>query len=146
MIDVDQDIEESWLSPKEGFRDNENDGEEDNVNFGKSSIDKLISAVGDELTLPILSGIVTETMKNDADWRYKNAGLMAFSQVGEYIDEISKIAAMVPIVVQHLQHPNPRIRYAALHCIGQISDDMTEDFQSEYGATVLPALIATLSD
>jgi hypothetical protein len=45
------------LKPKEGFRDNENDGEEDNVNFGKSSIDKLISAVGDELTLPILSEI-----------------------------------------------------------------------------------------
>jgi len=104
MIDVDADIEDSWLTPKEGFRDNENDGEEDNVNFGKSSIDKLISAVGDELTLPILSGIVTETMQNDSDWRYKNAGLMAFSQVGEYIDDISKIAAMVPIVVQHLQH------------------------------------------
>jgi hypothetical protein len=57
MIDVDLDIEEDWLKPKEGFRDNENDGEEDNVNFGKSSIDKLISAVGDELTLPILSEI-----------------------------------------------------------------------------------------
>lgn len=57
MIDVDVDIEEDWLKPKEGFRDNENDGEEDNVNFGKSSIDKLISAVGDELTLPILSEI-----------------------------------------------------------------------------------------
>ena len=71
---------------------------------------------------------------------------MAFSQVGEYIDEISKIGAMVPIVVTHLKHQNPRIRYAALHCIGQISDDMTEDFQSEFGATVLPALIETLSD
>lgn len=57
-------------------------------------------------------------MANDQDWRYKNAGLMAFSQVGEYIDDISKIGAMVPIVVQHLEHPNPRIRYAALHCIG----------------------------
>jgi len=31
-------------------------------------------------------------MANDSDWRYKNAGLMAFSQVGEYIDEISKIS------------------------------------------------------
>jgi len=92
MIDVDADIEQSWLTPKEGFRDNENDGEEDNVNFGKSSIDKIISAVGDELSLPILSGIVTQTMANDSDWRYKNAGLMAFSQVGEYIDEISKIS------------------------------------------------------
>jgi len=92
MIDVDADIEQSWLTPKEGFRDNENDGEEDNVNFGKSSIDKIISVVGDELSLPILSGIVTQTMANDSDWRYKNAGLMAFSQVGEYIDEISKIS------------------------------------------------------
>jgi hypothetical protein len=128
MIDVDEDIEQDWLSPKEGFRDNENDGEEDNVNFGKSSIDKLISAVGDELTLPILSNAVTLTMANDTDWRYKNAGLMAFSQVGEYIDDIEKISAMVPVILQHLQHSNPRIRYAALHCIGQISDDMTEDF------------------
>lgn len=79
MIDVDSEIEESWMKPTEGFRDNENDGEEDNVNFGKSSIDKLISAVGDELTLPILSGIINEIMANDSDWRYKNAGLMAFS-------------------------------------------------------------------
>jgi hypothetical protein len=30
--------------------------------------------------------IVNETLANDQDWRYKNAGLMAFSQVGEYIE------------------------------------------------------------
>lgn len=53
---------------------------------------------------------------------------------------------MVPIVLAHLKHANPRIRFAALHCIGQISDDMTEDFQSTYGQSVLPALIATLDD
>ena len=90
MINVDADIEESWLRPKEGFRDNNDDGDEDNVNFGKSSIDKLISAVGDELALPILSGAVNETLQNDSDWRYKNSALMAFYQVGEYIDEIAK--------------------------------------------------------
>jgi len=43
---------------------------------------------------------------------------MAFSQVGEYIDDIKNIGAMVPIVLQHLQHPNPKIKYAALHCLG----------------------------
>ena len=53
---------------------------------------------------------------------------------------------MTPIVVQHLQHPNPKIRYAALHCIGQISDDMTEDFQETFGSEVLPALIKGLED
>lgn len=146
MIDIDADIEETWLKPKEGFKDNQDDGEEDNVNFGKGCIDKLISAVGDEICLPLLSQIVNETMTNDSDWRYKNAGLMAFSQVGEYVDDIKSVGAMVPVIVQHLQHPNPRIRYAALHCIGQVSDDMTEDFQETYGADVLPALVKTLDD
>lgn len=103
MIDIDQDIEESWLRPKEGYKENdEGEDGEDNVNFGKGCIDKIISAVGDELCLPILSAIVSNTITNDSDWRYKNAALMAFSQVGEYIDDVSKIGAMVPIVLQHL--------------------------------------------
>ena len=71
---------------------------------------------------------------------------MAFSQVGEYIEDIKNIGAMIPTVLQHLQHANPRVRYAALHCIGQISDDMSEDFQEEYGAQVLPALVKGLED
>ena len=147
MIDIDADIEDEWCRPKEGFKD-QDDGEdgEDNVNFGKGCIDKIISAVGDEICLPLLSVIVNNTLQNEDDWRYKNAGLMAFSQVGEYIDDIKNISVMVPIVLQHLQHPNPKIRYAALHCIGQISDDMTEEFQETYGADVLPALIKVLED
>lgn len=71
---------------------------------------------------------------------------MAFSQVGEYIDDINNISNMIPIVLSHLQHSNPKIRFAALHCIGQISDDMSEDFQETYGRDVLPALVAVLDD
>ena len=80
MIDIDQDIEDEWCKPKEGFKDQDDGDEgEDNVNFGKGCIDKIISAVGDEICLPLLSVIVNKTLENDADWRYKNAGLMAFS-------------------------------------------------------------------
>jgi len=63
MIDIDSDIEESWMKPAEGFKDN-NDGEEgeDNVSFGKTCIDKIISAVGDEICLPLLSQIVNNTL------------------------------------------------------------------------------------
>lgn len=71
---------------------------------------------------------------------------MAFSQVGEYVDEPSKIGAMVPILVQHLQHPNPKIRYASAHAIGQLADDMPNDFQKHYNSTVVPALIQALDD
>jgi vesicle coat complex subunit len=43
---------------------------------------------------------------------------MAFSQVGEYIEEPEKIDAMIPVLVQHLTHQNPKVRHASAHAIG----------------------------
>jgi vesicle coat complex subunit len=118
MIDIDEDVDESWMKPREGFRIEEEEEEEDSVHFGKVQVDRLVSCIGEEIMLPLLSQLVTTTLSNTQDWRYKNAGLMALSQVGEYIDDINKISPMIPVVVQHFTHPNPKIRYAALHCIG----------------------------
>jgi len=96
--------------------------------------------------LPLIGELVQNTIANDSDWRYKNAGIMAFSQVGEYVDEPSKIATMIPVLIEHLNHPNPKIRYASLHSIGQLADDMPKEFQNAYHATVVPALLARLDD
>ena len=126
MIDIDEDIDADWIRPKEGFSGEDED--EDNVAFGKQAVDRLVAGVGDEKMLPLIGVLVQNTIANDTDWRYKHAGIMAFSQVGEYVDEVDKIRAMVPVIVQHVQHPNPKIRYAALHCIGQLADDMPGDF------------------
>ncbi len=52
---------------------------------------------------------------------------MALSQVGEYVEDIKDIANMIPAVIQHMAHANPKVRYAALHCIGQISEDMDDE-------------------
>ena len=146
MIDIDNEIEDSWMRPKEGFKADEEEEDEDAVHFGKTCVDRLVSSIGDEIMLPLLSQLVQATLANEADWRYKNAGLMALSQVGEYLDDIQKIAPMIPVVIQHLTHQNPKIRYAALHCIGQMADDMTEDFQETFHESVLPALTAMLDD
>jgi len=145
MIDIDDDIEAEWLSPKEGFTA-DGDEEEDNVNFGKGCVDRLVSTIGDEIMLPLIGTLVTNTIQNDTDWRYKHAGIMAFSQIGEYVDTPEKLAMMIPVVVQHCTHPNPKIRYASLHCIGQVADDMAETFQEAYHAEILPVLINCLDD
>jgi importin-5 len=121
MVDIDEDIEQEWTHPKEGFQE-ETPGEDgtqtDNLHFGKSCIDNLVSAVGDQICLPHLGVIVQTLMANETDWRYKNAALMAFSQIGEYVENIDLIAPMVGQVVEHLRHQNPKVRYAAVHCVG----------------------------
>jgi hypothetical protein len=144
MIDIPEEIDEEWLTPKEGFATEED--EEDNVKFGQGCVDRLVSCLGEELMLPLTGQLVTNTIANDVDWRYKHAGIMAFSQIGEYIEEASKISAMIPVLVEHLQHPNPKIRYASLHSIGQLADDMPKDFQEAYHTTIIPALLAALDD
>ena len=141
MIDIEEEIDAAWMSPKEGFVDGGDEEEEDNVTFGKGLVDRLVAGVGDAVMLPLIGTLVTNTIANEEDWRYKHAGIMAFSQVGEYVDETQKIASMIPVLLQHLQHQNPKIRYAALHCIGQISDDMPGNFQKAFHTEVIPALI-----
>ena len=146
MIDIDADIDEAWLKPKEGFNVDEDAEEEDNVNFGKGCVDRLVSAIGEEMMLPLIGQLVQNTISNEDDWRYKHAGIMAFSQVGEYVDDVSKLAQMMPVIVQHLQHANPKIRYAALHCLGQLADDLPEDFQQKYAKDVLGPIVQCLDD
>lgn len=141
MIDIEEEIDAAWMSPKEGFVDGGDEEEEDNVTFGKGLVDRLVAGVGDAVMLPLIGTLVTNTIANEEDWRYKHAGIMAFSQVGEYVDDTQKIASMIPVLLQHLQHQNPKIRYAALHCIGQISDDMPGNFQKAFHTEVIPALI-----
>jgi hypothetical protein len=79
MIDIDPDIDESWLKPKEGFKADEEEEEDDAVHFGKTCVDRLVSSIGEETMLPLLSQLVANTLANESDWRYKNAGLMALS-------------------------------------------------------------------
>lgn len=128
MIDIDTDIDESWMRPKEGFSFEEDEDEDDAVNFGKSCVDRLISSVGEDIAVPLISQLIQNTIANETDWRFKHAGLMALSQIGEYVEEVATIQPMVPVIITNMNHENPKVRYAALHAVGQIADDMSGDF------------------
>ena len=52
------------------------------------------------------------------DWRYKYAAIMALSQVGEYVEEVSEIKPIIDLVAPMLSDANPMIRYAVCHAIG----------------------------
>jgi hypothetical protein len=55
MIDIDSEIENKWLKPKEGFCLEEDEENEDPVAFGKNCIDRLVCSVGEEIMLPLLN-------------------------------------------------------------------------------------------
>jgi hypothetical protein len=71
---------------------------------------------------------------------FKNAGLSAFSQIAEYVGDISKIDLMIPTAIEHCKHPNPKVRHSAIHCLGQFATDLKKPFTENYHETVIPML------
>ena len=59
MVEISSEIEAEWEKPKEGFsEDIEEDAEYESVRFGTNGIDRLISSIGSETMLPLISSIV----------------------------------------------------------------------------------------
>ena len=72
------------------------------------------------------------------DWRYRHAGLMAISAVGEgcYKQMETLLADIVNTVLPFLTDPHPRVRYAACNAVGQLSTDFAPGFQKKFHARV----------
>jgi len=56
MIDIDEEIDADWLCPKAGYCVEEE--EEDNVKFGQTCVDRLVSCIGEDTMLPLIGQLV----------------------------------------------------------------------------------------
>jgi hypothetical protein len=150
MTSVEYEVDESWARPKEGYQDaQDEDSEEldiDYVKRGRRLIARLVENIGDTKMLPIVLPYIQQALAVNEDWRMKYTGLMTIAELGSYINQADKVAEIVPIMISHTTHSHPKIRYAAYHCIGQISEDYKEEFQSTHHAAVCPVLIGGCDD
>merc|ERR1719343_498461 len=58
----------------------------------------------------------------------------------EHVNEMAKL------LIAHLDHPHPRIRYMALHAIGQLANDQAPHFQDAWHQSLLPELFKKIED
>lgn len=59
---------------------------------------------------------------------------------------IKTLEQVVAMVLNSFQDPHPRVRWAAINAIGQLSTDLGPDLQVQYHQQVLPALAAAMDD
>ena len=149
MVSVDAEVEESWSRPPEGFQDKD-DAEEIEIDYaqtGRKCISRLMESVGDEHLFPFLTSAVQTLLANEADWRMKYSALMTISELGQYVEEESKLGELVRILLPHtgLQY-HPKVRYAAYHALGQLCEDQGDDVRSAFHQPLARALLSGLED
>ena len=147
MIEIEDEIDEEWKSPPDGFNDDIEDcDDQKTIKLGMDFIDRLILIVGEEKMIPFLSSYIKK-MLNDQNWKMKHAAIMTISQLGEYLEEdINEVENLVEIIGQNSLSPNPRIRYACCHSLGQFSDDLSPDFQDNFHEQFFKITLPMLED
>ncbi|XP_017765333.1 PREDICTED: importin-5 isoform X3 [Eufriesea mexicana] len=141
MTDIEED--EKWSFSDEIF---DEDNDSNNV-VAESALDRLACGLGGKTILPQIVQNIPSMLSN-SDWKYRHAALMAISAVGEGCHK--QMEAILPQimdgVIQYLQDPHPRVRYAACNAVGQMSTDFAPIFEKKFHDRVIPGLLMVLDD
>lgn len=145
MLEVEDGEQElkTWI---EHMDDEEGEEDEDELyHAGEEAIDRVVEAAGMEaLAGPLLQLIGHYTQQ--ASWQAKHAALAAIKQTVEYVEEKPHVDGMAKLLLEHVDHPHPRVRYTALHAIGQLANDQAPHFQEHWYLTVMPVLLKKMDD
>jgi len=59
---------------------------------------------------------------------------------------IKNLEQVLSMILNSFCHPHPRVRWAAINAIGQLSTDLGPDLQVKFHHLVLPALAGAMDD
>lgn len=142
MTELDDGDVASWSTR---FSDADNEADDATMyDIGEENIDRFARAFGGAQVLPVVFAVVGEFIR--MTWQHKVAAIMSISQCAEVIEDDSHTDAIVQLLLQQLDDPHPRVRYAALHALGQSSTDCSPHIQEAWHEQVLPALTKAIDD
>ncbi|KAK1876487.1 Importin-5 [Dissostichus eleginoides] len=141
MVDLEDD--DDWAMADEL----EDDDFDSNAVAGESALDRIACGLGGKIILPMIKQHIM-TMLQNPDWKYRHAGLMALSAIGEGCHQQMEaiLQEIVSFVLIFCSDPHPRVRYAACNAIGQMATDFAPTFQKKFHDKVISALLQTMED
>merc|ERR1719223_745948 len=129
-------------------RMDDEEGEEDMDELyhnGEEAIDRVVEAMSMESVGTALFALVGN-FSQQTHWQAKLAALTAVKQTVEYVEESEHMNEMAKLLLAHMDHEHPRVRYTALHALGQLANDQAPQFQEGNHATVMPVLLHKMDD
>jgi len=141
MVDLEEDPD--WFESD----DTDEDDDDSNATIGETSLDRLACALGGKMVLQSCLQYISPMLQSN-DWKFRHAGLMAISTIGEgcHKQMESILEQIVDTILPFLRDPHPRVRYAACNALGQLSSDFAPKLQKQLNEKVIPALLAVLED
>ncbi|XP_065879258.1 uncharacterized protein [Euphorbia lathyris] len=142
LLDIEDDP--AWHSAE---NEDEDAGESSNYSVGQECLDRLAISLGGNTIVPVASEQLPAYLAAP-EWQKHHAALIALAQIAEGCSKvmIKNLEHVVSMVLNSFNDPHPRVRWAAINAIGQLSTDLGPDLQNQYHQRVLPALASSMDD
>lgn len=140
---TDLEDEDDWsISDEPQEEDNDS-----NAVVAESALDRLACGLGGKSIFPHILQM-TPTMLQNPDWKFRHAALMAISAAGEGCHKQMEpfLGQVMEGVMNFIQDPHPRVRFACCNAIGQMSTDFAPVFEKKFHARVIPGLLLLMED
>ncbi|KAK4528301.1 hypothetical protein GAYE_SCF54G6238 [Galdieria yellowstonensis] len=144
MLELEDDPE--WYTVDD--EDEDDSGFSSNFDAGQEALDRIALSLGGKTLLPIAFQILPHFLANQESWVHRHAAILAISQIGEGCRDqmYEQLEAVVDMVLQRLQDPHPRVRWAAINCIGQMCTDFAPWMQQRLHQKIIPGLESLMND
>lgn len=139
-------VTEEWLNPPTLSYLDEDIIPEEQVEAALSQVSRLISYLGFPYVMDILSPTIMELLAKEDNWKFKYIGFITISQIIEHVSDLKSIENIIEIILANVPNDHPKIRYACMQCIEQISDHLQPLFQNNYHTRVFAILTERFGD
>ncbi|MBA0694231.1 hypothetical protein Goari_004547, partial [Gossypium aridum] len=142
LLDIEDDA--AWHTAES---EDEDAGETSNYSVGQECLDRLAISLGGNTIVPVASEQLPAYLAA-SEWQKHHAALIALAQIAEGCAKvmIKNLEQVVSMVLNSFHDSHPRVRWAAINAIGQLSTDLGPDLQNQYHQRVLPALAGAMDD
>ncbi|XP_057437723.1 uncharacterized protein LOC130729888 [Lotus japonicus] len=142
LLDIED--EPAWHAAE---TEDEDAGETSNYGFGQECLDRLSISLGGNTIVPVASELLPAYLAAP-EWQKHHAALIALAQIAEGCSKvmIKNLEQVLSMILNSFHDPHPRVRWAAINAIGQLSTDLGPDLQVKYHHLVLPALAGAMDD
>eukprot|EP00835_Amoeboradix_gromovi_P000319 NODE_11_length_46995_cov_0.451872.p2 type:complete len:788 gc:universal NODE_11_length_46995_cov_0.451872:18568-20931(+) len=130
----------------EEFAAFEEDDAQSNYIVAEMALDRLSRALVDALLPMVMNSL--NSMLNDSKWNVRYGAFMCLSSIAEgCISSLTEeMDELVALITKYFTDPNPRVRFAAAHCIGQLATDLAPDLSEIYHSSIMNGLLHLMSD
>ncbi|RVW48730.1 Importin-5 [Vitis vinifera] len=142
LLDIEDDP--AWHSADS---EDEDAGESSNYSVGQECLDRLAISLGGNTIVPVASELLPAYLAAPGVAKAPRSSDCSCSDRRRlFKGNDKKFGASGDNGLNTFQDPHPRVRWAAINAIGQLSTDLGPDLQVQYHQRVLPALAASMDD